>query len=163
MMHQFLLFLALAMASLVGAVAVADDFRPPVATTEAAPVDLPVLVSAKAANETITQNDLVMQSFPAKRIRSDIIRDIVQIVGMAAKHPMQPGNPISTLDLMKEQLVKRGDGVSLLYKTGELEINASGKALENGALGDSIKITNTGSNRTVDAKVTGPRQVEVQE
>ena len=169
-MIRIIVCLALAMASFLGVVAVvADDIvtTPPIviAQTPAAPqtVDLPVLTTPKAINEAISANDIIMQSFPAKRVNGSMIRDAAQIIGMAPKHPLQAGAPINQVDLMKEQLIRRGDDVSLLYHTGSLEINASGKALENGALGDSIKITNSGSNRTVDARVTGPKQAEIKE
>jgi len=127
------------------------------------PVDLPVLISPKNINEPITADDLTIQSFPVKKVHGDMIRDSSQIIGLAAKRPLQAGQPMRFIDLMKEQLVKHGDDVTLVYHTGALEITASGRALESGALNDSIKITNLGSNRTVDAKVIGPKQVEIRE
>jgi flagella basal body P-ring formation protein FlgA len=127
------------------------------------PIDLPVLTSPKGINDPITTDDLIIQSFPAKKVRDDMIRDSHQIIGMAAKRPLPAGEPLRLIDLMKEQLVRRGDDISLTYHTGALEILATGRALESGALHDSIKVTNTGSNRTVDAEVTGPKQAEIKE
>jgi len=171
-MHKVLV-LALAAASILGAAAVrAEDVPAPALPAQVTapavdptkePVDLPVLISPKNINEPITADDLTIQSFPIKKVHGDMIRDSSQIIGLAAKRPLQAGQPMRFIDLMKEQLVKHGDDVTLVYHTGALEITASGRALESGALNDSIKITNLGSNRTVDAKVIGPKQVEIRE
>jgi len=171
-MHRILV-LALAAASILGAAAVWAQDNPPAPApvqTAVPPVDpakestdLPVLISPKNINDPITADDLTIQSFPVKKVHGDMIRDSNQIVGFAAKRPLQAGQPMRFIDLMKEQLVKHGDDVTLLYHTGALEITASGRALESGALNDSIKVTNLGSNRTVDAKVIGPKQVEIRE
>lgn len=135
-----------------------------VAPPTPAPVDLPVLTTPKNVNEVIDANDLIIQSFPAQRVSGgDIIHDSSQIIGLAARRPLQAGQPIRLIDLKKEELVQRGSDVSLTFRNGSLEITAMGKALENGSLGDVIKITNVGTNRTVDAKITGPNQAQVVE
>jgi flagella basal body P-ring formation protein FlgA len=142
--------MALAAALLWGAAAIAAE------TTE-----VPVLAAPKSINDVITADDLVMQEFPAIRIKGDMIRDSKQIIGMAAKRQLSAGRPLRLIDLRREQLVQRGDLVTLTYRQESLEISANGKAMESGALDDTIRVTNATSNRTVDAKVVGPKQVEI--
>lgn len=145
--------MALAVASLWGAAALAAEKT----------IEIPVLTSPKAINDVITEDDLVLQEFPANKVKGDMLRDSSQIIGLAAKRQLQSGKPLRLIDLRREVLVQRGENVSLIYRNGTLEIVASGKAMEAGALDDTIRVTNSGSNRTVDAKVTGPKQVEIRE
>lgn len=156
MIRKATVFMALAVASLWGATAVAAEATPNT-------VELPVLTSPKAMNDVITEDDLVMQEFPSNRVKGDMLRDSTQIIGQAAKRQLSAGKPLRLIDLRREYLVKRGENVSLIYRNGALEITATGKALENGALDDVIRVTNNASNRTVDAKVAGPNQVEIRE
>ncbi len=124
-------------------------------------VELPVLIAPKNMNDVIRAEDLTIQSFPEKKVRGDMLRDSTQIIGQAAKRQLQAGQPLRLIDLHKEQLVQRGDDVALIFHDGQLEITAAGKAQESGAMGDSIHVLNQGSNHVVDARITGPKQVEV--
>jgi len=146
--------MALVAASLWGAAAIAADDKT---------IELPVLASPKSINDVITQDDLVIQEFPTDRVKGDMLRDSSQIIGYAAKRQLAAGKPLRLIDLRREQLVQRGENVSLIYRNGSLEIVANGKAMESGALDDVIRVTNMGSNRTVEAKITGPKQVEIRE
>jgi flagellar basal body P-ring formation protein FlgA len=42
-----------------------------------------------------------------------------------------------------------------------MQLTAQGKAVEDGAMGASIRVTNTQSNRVIDTVVSGPNQVVV--
>jgi flagella basal body P-ring formation protein FlgA len=44
-----------------------------------------------------------------------------------------------------------------------LEIIARARAMDGGGLDDYIRVTNTSSNRTVEGKVIGPKQVEIRQ
>lgn len=52
--------------------------------------------------------------------------------------------------------VRRGDAVTLVYVAPGLQLTARARALDNGALGQPIRVTNLQSNRIVNAVVTGP-------
>ena len=64
-------------------------------------------------------------------------------------------------DVAAPQVVKKGDTVTVTLKTNALNLTMQGRALQNGAEGDTVRIINTASNRTVDAIVTGPQTVTV--
>jgi flagella basal body P-ring formation protein FlgA len=40
-------------------------------------------------------------------------------------------------------------------------LTARGKALDDGAMGQAIKVSNTGSNRVIEARVTAQKEVTV--
>ena len=69
--------------------------------------------------------------------------------------------PIKIEDIEAPRIVKRGENVTMVFKEGPLVLTAQGKALEFGAKGDAIRVTNLTSSRTVEAIVTGEKEVSV--
>ncbi len=55
----------------------------------------------------------------------------------------------------------RDQDVTLIYQSPGLYLTGRGKAMEAGAEGDTINITNLQSKRTVQAVVVGPGQVAI--
>ena len=52
--------------------------------------------------------------------------------------------------------IRRGDSVSLVYQAPGMSLTMRARALEDGAIGQPIRLQNTSSNRTIEAVVTGP-------
>lgn len=61
--------------------------------------------------------------------------------------------------LQKPQLVDRGEPVTITYRQGVLLLTAKGKAMQSGAKGDIVRVTNVNSSKTIDATVIGSNQV----
>ncbi|MBY0563437.1 MAG: flagella basal body P-ring formation protein FlgA [Hyphomonadaceae bacterium] len=52
--------------------------------------------------------------------------------------------------------IRRGELVSLSYEAPGMMLTMRARALEDGAVGQTVRLVNTASNRTIDAVVTGP-------
>lgn len=52
--------------------------------------------------------------------------------------------------------IHRGEPVLLVYEAPGIQLSMRTRALEDGAVGQSVRLLNTASNRTIDAVVTGP-------
>jgi flagella basal body P-ring formation protein FlgA len=52
--------------------------------------------------------------------------------------------------------VHRGEPVLLVYEAPGMQLSMRTRALTDGAVGQSVRLLNTASNRTIDAVVTGP-------
>jgi flagella basal body P-ring formation protein FlgA len=65
-------------------------------------------------------------------------------------------------DVRPPTLVTRNATVTIILQTGTLQLSAQGRATEDGARGDTIRIVNTQSNRTIEATVVAPDTVLVQ-
>ena len=63
--------------------------------------------------------------------------------------------------LMKPELVHRDDNVTLVYEVPGIRHTTRGKALEAGAMGDTINDSNLETKRTVQGIVSGPSRVTV--
>ena len=59
------------------------------------------------------------------------------------------------------RLVRRGEPVSVVVRSGSLSIATPGKALGGGAAGDLVRVVVAATNRTLDGIVHAPGEVRV--
>src|SRR3546814_18103996 len=74
--------------------------------------------------------------------------DPEKIVGMSPRRVLIEGRPIRVGDVRPPILVPRGSIVTIMFSTGAMTLTARGKAAEDGAEGDTIRVQNTKSGRT---------------
>jgi flagella basal body P-ring formation protein FlgA len=82
-------------------------------------------------------------------------------IGEALRHDMPPGQPLSEADVMRPRLVVRNDVVRMMLEAEGISLAAQGVALEEGGLGDRIRVQNPASHAVVLAEVTGSGTVRV--
>jgi flagella basal body P-ring formation protein FlgA len=81
--------------------------------------------------------------------------------GVSSVHVVRPGGaramlPPSGGQSVADAAIRRGDIVTLVYEAPGLSLSMRARALEDGAIGQGVRLLNTASNRTIDAVVTGP-------
>jgi flagella basal body P-ring formation protein FlgA len=82
--------------------------------------------------------------------------------GVNSVHVVHPGGMRATLPAtaggrtLADAAVRRGESVNLVYEAPGMSLSMRVRALEDGAVGQSVRLLNTASNRTIDAVVTGP-------
>ena len=107
----------------------------------------------------ISAKDVVLKQVKVKR-KKDYIEDIKDAVGKKLKRSVKKDQPISYFDLEKQFLVRKNSNVKVIYKKGSFKIELLGRALENGELGQIIKVKNISSGKVIQCKVVGINQVE---
>ena len=90
-----------------------------------------------------------------------MVTDKTAVVGFAARHPLQPNQPLNAADLMKPEIVTRNNIVTIIYQAPGVTLTLRGQAQEAGALGDTINVLNAESKRVVQAVISGPDRVTV--
>lgn len=129
-----------------------------------AQVDLtvPALVATRtlARGHILAEEDLSLTQIPYTQGKGALL-DPNQAVGQTLKGNVSAGDPIRDRNLTKSILVKRGDMVTIVAQQGGLKVTASGQARQDGALGDTIGITNLDSKKNLTGRVIGPSQVEI--
>lgn len=123
--------------------------------------EVPVLRQAVSAGQVIGQGDIEWIGVPSLRLGGNVLTDISEIVGQAARRSLPPGRPLRVSDLQRPSLVAKGALVSMSVNAPNMQLSAVGRALEAGAAGDVIQIINMQSKRTVAGVIVGPNQVEV--
>lgn len=88
------------------------------------------------------------------------MRRAVNIIGMEAVRTFYQGQPLDEKLLRKPTIVKRNAIVQMAFSQGAMTINAEGRALDQGGLGDRIRVMNLSSKRVVTATISGPDSVQ---
>lgn len=125
-------------------------------------VTVPVLRGNLKNGDIINMNDIQMIEVPQQSLQHNIIMDAEEIIGLTPRRIVYAGKFILEGSLGRPLLVDRGDKISISFQEGPLLLTAKGRALESGAKGDLIRVTNVNSSRTVDAIVVADHQVMAQ-
>ncbi|MDT8758491.1 flagellar basal body P-ring formation chaperone FlgA [Sphingomonas psychrotolerans] len=81
--------------------------------------------------------------------------------GMEAARNLTAGMTVRRSDLMKPQLVRRGEPVTIRIVAGALVITASGRALNGGGQGEMVRVVTNNTNRTLDGTIDGSGTVRI--
>lgn len=84
--------------------------------------------------------------------------------GVNSVQVIRPGGMRATLapssGSVSDAAIRRGEMVTLTYAVPGISLSMRARAMEDGAIGDSITFLNTSSNRQIDAVVTAPGQAQ---
>jgi flagella basal body P-ring formation protein FlgA len=114
-----------------------------------------------ARGETLKASDVTIERRPRDAQFNDVIGEAKAAVGKVAKRMLVAGSVLRSGDVQREEIVGRGDIVTILYEARGVAISMRGRANEAGAIGDVISITNPQSKRVLQGTVTGPGRVNV--
>jgi len=125
-------------------------------------IRVPTLKSTLNKGDVIRAKDITYTDIPERFLKQDIITKAEHLTGTTPRRYLSPSEPIKANDIEYPKIVQRGEAITMIFKQGPLQLTARGKALENGAKGDLIRVVNTGSNQTIDAIITAEKEVTVQ-
>jgi flagellar basal body P-ring formation protein FlgA len=111
--------------------------------------------------EILKQADVVIERHPRAEVGRDYVADRGQAIGLAARNDLQPGRLLRAADLMKPEVVRRNELVTLVYEVPGITLTVRGKATEGGAEGDVIGVLNEQSKRVLEGVVAGPGRVVI--
>lgn len=124
-------------------------------------VEVAVLAQALNRGEVIKNSDVTIERRPKSDISGDTLASVDQVVGMAVRRPLRPGQMLRQAELMKPQLVARNEMVTLLYQVPGISLTMRGRAIESGSEGDVVNVLNLQSKRTIQGTVSGHGHVTV--
>lgn len=126
-------------------------------------VDVPVLRETLNSGSIIGQQDIAYVEMREKDVTSDMILNAEDMVGMTPRRVVLSSRAIKNIDIIAPQMIARGETVTMLFQQGGLVLTASGKALQAGAKGDTIRVLNQNSNKTIEGFVTASKEVTVKD
>ncbi len=124
-----------------------------------APVDTPVLVRAVEKGELLSAADFTVEPRIAGIARGALAP--AEASGKEAVRRLAAGAPVRSFDIARPQLVRRGEPVAIVVRSGGLSITAQGRALSGGGAGDLVRVVNAVTNRTVEGTVEKAGQVRI--
>lgn len=126
-----------------------------------ATVEVVVLTRAIERGAVIKDSDIEIERRPRAEFGRETVRERDRAVGLAARDNLQAGRPLRTADLMRPEVVSRNEMVTLTFDMPGITLTVRGKALEAGAEGDVISVSNEQSKRVLQGVVVGPGRVAI--
>jgi flagella basal body P-ring formation protein FlgA len=123
---------------------------------------LPVLRRAVNGGETVRAGDVEFAHVREDANRRDLISDPQRLIGQTARVRLREREPVRESDVRAPTLVTRNASVTIVLQAVNLQLSSQGRAVEDGARGDTIRVVNVQSHRTIEATVIGPDTVAVQ-
>lgn len=115
--------------------------------------EVPVLARRLPSGTVVSASDLAWISVNDERINEGVITSADQIVGRELRHDHGEGDLIRSRDVVAQRLVLRGNMVTMKVEAGALLITAQGRAMQDGAKGDVVRVMNLQSNRLIEGIV----------
>ncbi len=123
---------------------------------------LPVPTVTIYPGDTIKESMLRLQSYPTTyRARAAVIHAPMANVGRDARRMLLPGEPVPVNAVDDPRLVSRGTPTQMIFEENGLVITAVGSPLQNGGLGETIRVRNTDTNRIVLGTVMADGRIKI--
>jgi flagellar basal body P-ring formation protein FlgA len=124
-------------------------------------IDVVVPLRAIAKGDAIASSDLTTEKRPRDNVGSDTASDLTMAIGKVAKRTISAGQPLRLSDVFRQEVVSKGDLVTISFEARGLVLSMRGKANEAGTAGDVITVMNLQSKRPIQGTITGPGRVTV--
>ena len=144
--------LALALALGLAPARAADELMLPVPTVTIYPGDV------------IKETMLRLQGYPQTfRARAAVIDAPLAMVGRTARRMLVPGEPVPVNAIDDPRLISRGAPTQMLFEENGLVITTVGSPLQNGGLGELIRVRNADTGRIVLGTVMADGRIRIGE
>ncbi|MEJ6518229.1 flagellar basal body P-ring formation chaperone FlgA [Shewanella bicestrii] len=120
----------------------------------------PVVVASEtlAPGELISPTQVEIRYIDQNSLRGMQFSDTSQLSGVRVKRRVAKNFPIFANNLC---FVCKNDSVSIYVRSSNFVLKTVGEALQDGNIGDQIRVKNSSSNKELDAIVTAIGEVEV--
>jgi len=121
--------------------------------------EVKVYVSAVVAKQVINRGEtfhagqLALQEIEVTKLNSGFYSSLDKVIGQGAKRRIRAEQLLSPNLVAAALVIERGQQVTISANHDGINASTQGEALENGAVGDVIRIRNLSSKKTVEAKV----------
>jgi flagella basal body P-ring formation protein FlgA len=119
-----------------------------------------VLVRDVPRGQVITDDDLDWSDKLGAFARNGIA-DLSAAVGMEARRGLKSGQALQAMDIKQADLIKKGDPVKLIYAAKGMRLTVQGLAQGDAGKGESVRILNSYSKRTVEAIASAAGEARV--
>jgi flagella basal body P-ring formation protein FlgA len=140
-------------------------FAAPASALEPQPrrtVELPVLLRYVPPGDTIAADDIGTRTIPVMRLVQAVAAEAEDLLGKTPRRAVRPGQPVRLADIREPLVIRKGELVTIIVETGTMRLTAQGRANDDGAQGQAIRVANTRSGKTLDAVVAGPGTVKIE-
>jgi len=123
----------------------------------------PVVVArvALARGDSVTAEDVALAERDVLALGYGHLESAASLVGARVLRPLAVDAVITPTALARPYLVQRGRAVTLIARGASIDVRAAGTAIEDGSVGEHVRVRNASSGQTVGGIVEGPGLVAV--
>lgn len=104
---------------------------------------------------------LSLQEMDLNKVRGDYFTSLDEATGHLTKNRVRAGEILTSNNLVVSAAVNKGEQVAIIATNGKISVRMQGEALENGKIGEQIRVKNLQSGRTIRAVVVARGRVKV--
>ncbi|MDR3231988.1 MAG: flagellar basal body P-ring formation chaperone FlgA [Synergistaceae bacterium] len=119
-----------------------------------------VLARSVKRDEVLRESDFVVRRIRISRPGLYASRP-AEVVGRTLRKNLSQGEPIALNSVVGVPIIEKGKGVMIVVHNGGLTVRTKGEALEDGFMGETIRVRNLSSKVVLSAVVVGKDTVEV--
>ena len=125
-------------------------------------VSLPVVVARTTVqrNHVLERDDLELRFVSLSQVPASAFTAPEDLEGMSVRRSLAAGRPIKEDDVGRPIVMKKNATIEIVYERSGIFLQARGRSLQEGAMGDNIRIVAEGGN-IVLGEVAGPSRVVV--
>ncbi len=139
----------------------AEPLHSRVAGTAIAMVDMLVLARRVPPGTLLDPADLATAHVRLASTHVAVVELPEQARGMALRRPVVPGQPIPLADLIRPPAITRGALVAMQLDGPGISLSAQAQAMDDGAVGERIRVLNPASRAVLAATIDAPGHVHV--
>ena len=124
-------------------------------------IPMPVPNKHIGAGQLINKKDITWRKVRIKQQSFGVVGSTEQLLDHVAKRPLTAGRLIRMSDIRPQQLIKKGEFVTLHFKNKTMSLSTRGVSVEPGSRNQVIRVKNARSKRIIEARVLGPNTAVV--
>lgn len=109
--------------------------------------------------QVITESDLTYATVAGNALMAGVVTNFSGAKDMEARRLLHAGETFRAEDVRRPIVVTRGQTVTMLFQAPGVELTATGRAMGEGGVGDTVMVQNPASFRMINGVVSAPGTV----
>lgn len=112
------------------------------------------------AGALVSLEDVELRRLPDHQA-AGVAHGLEDVIGQEVRRSLYADRPVRLEDVGKPTIIRRNSLVSLTFQRGRIVLTTIGRALDDGGLGELVRVVNVDSRLTVVGVAAGPDAVHV--
>ena len=109
--------------------------------------------------QVISESDLTYAAVPGNALMAGVVTNFATAKDMEARRLLHAGEAFRSDDMRRPIVVTKGQAVTMLFDAPGVELTATGRAMSEGGVGDTVAVQNPASFRTINGVISAPGTV----
>lgn len=124
-------------------------------------IRVPVLSRRVKTGDVIRKANIEWIEIESRLMRNSFVTSDESLIGQQVVRTLTAGKPVRSRDVRSRVLIAKGSLATLTLTTNRMLLTVRVLAMGDGGLGETIRVLNTRSKKTIEGIVTGPGRIVV--